>query len=77
MSPLTISLLHTGHKYGVSKTVSVSFIKNYNNCVNTTRGEIQSQKDCTRLKNHKGKVHNSTSAKWGSYNEMMVCNAKR
>jgi len=45
MSPLTISLLHTGQKCGVSETVSVSIIKNYNKCVNTMRGDTRSQKE--------------------------------
>jgi hypothetical protein len=39
-----------GQKCGVSETVSVSFIKNYNNCVNTTRGETKSQKECLQVK---------------------------
>jgi hypothetical protein len=67
MSPLTISMLHTGHKYGVSETVSMSFIKNYNNCVNTMRGDTQSQRYCPGAKkNHKGKVDNRRLKKWRS-----------
>ena len=33
-----------GHIYGVSEIVSVSFIRNYNSCVNTLRAERHNHK---------------------------------
>ena len=57
--PLTISLLHMGQKWGVSETVSMSFIKNlYKLCQHYARRDTITKRLPSGKENHKGKVYN-------------------